>query len=261
MNTTAAYPVTQLSGAWGTTSKRTVNKSKTYDPYWDLSEVTGTEKELVRAGQMINGITTEATTREMNRIVLETLHQTKKIAQKLKGSTTEQTLKNIARYFAEYYQFNEDHSSREQIRTPARAYKDRISPGIDCDCFSTSISSILVNLGIPHFWRKTKPSSRGDYAHIYVVVPKYPGASLSVRENYYVIDPVVGRFDYEHTNNRLPDYYDDYEVKLSGMNGFSLVPESFDPLKVAKYVGGALVFLLTATLAYNHINNTKKSSK
>ncbi len=267
MSELAAYSVTRLNGDFSglgyTTHKRKINKSSEYDKYWNLNSVKGNETEIIRMGQMINGLTTEATQLEMNKIVVETLPQTIKIAQKLKGASTESTLKNIANYFKNYYQFQIDRGQKEQLREPVRAYKDRIE-GIDCDCFSISVSSILHNLGIDHYWRKSKPQSQGDYAHIYVVVPKFKGADLSVRANYWVIDPVVGDFDKEHTANRPPRYRDDYHVKTimgegMGFVSFNLLPANINTKKVAIITGVSLLAITGIVLAVTHKRKSKSN--
>ncbi len=264
MRGVAVYEVTRLNGDFAgfgyTTHRRKIDNSSDFDQYWDLDQVKGDETTLIRMGQLIDGLTTEATQVEMNRIVLETLDQTTKIAQKLRGNSTEATLRNIANYFKKYYQFRIDRDQKEQLREPARAYKDRVS-GIDCDCFSISVSSILLNLGIDHYWRKSKPKATGDYAHIYIVVPKFKGADLSIRANYWVIDPVVGPFDREHTDNQPPKYRHDFHVKAvpgegMGFFSFELLPKSFNPKKVALYTG---VGLLVATGVFIAVSQKKKS--
>ena len=80
-----------------------------------------------------------------------------------------------------------DAEGYEQIRSPARAWHDRFS-GVDCDCYSVFISSILSNLGIAHTLRITK-YQRDYFQHIYPIVPFQNG--------YITIDCVTDRFNYE----------------------------------------------------------------
>lgn len=238
MSGTAAYRVTTLDGMGTTSTRRYASTSNKYDHLWNKSHLNGGEKTLIRKGQIIDeASTTLATQSHMNNIVANTLDQTEMIAEELRGASLHQTLKNIARFFREFYAYKQDHQDREQIRTPIRAWSDRFD-GIDCDCFSTSISSILHNLGIDHFWRKSKDQAKGDYTHIYVIVPKQKGLDLSIRGNYYVLDPVVGDFDMEWPNNDVPQYYEDFHVKYGNGMGLTLqfIP-SFDPLKIALITG------------------------
>lgn len=129
-------------------------------------------------------------------IIYKTLGDTKNICKLIKKTDLNSTLKSCFDFFYTNYQYRIDLPGVEQLRRPARAYFDRVK-GIDCDCFSISVSSILVNLGIPHSLRMVKMYGRDYYQHIYVVVPKFPGADMTKRSNYYVIDPVVDRYDLE----------------------------------------------------------------
>lgn len=130
-------------------------------------------------------------------IIYKTLGDTKHIARLLQGKTLNQTCKNIFDFLYKHCQYKQDELGIEQLRRPSRAFQDR-KAGIDCDCFSISVSSILCNLNIfPHYLRIVKMYGRDYYQHIYVVVPKYPGADMSKRSNYYVIDPVVDKYDLE----------------------------------------------------------------
>ena len=106
----------------------------------------------------------------MRELVADTLDQTKKIAPKLRGSNKRQTLKNIWNFCYNHFQYKEDSQDAEQLREPNRSWADR-KTGIDCDCFTILISSILTNLGIEHSMRKAAYSKQGNFQHIYVVVP------------------------------------------------------------------------------------------
>ena len=129
-------------------------------------------------------------------IVSKTLGDTKQIAQFLKKKTLNETCKAIFNFYYKHFQYHTDKDGVEQLRRPARSFKDRVK-GIDCDCFTISVSSILTNLGIPHYLRIVKMYNRKYYQHIYVIIPKSANADVSVRENYYVIDPVVDKYDLE----------------------------------------------------------------
>lgn len=146
-------------------------------------------------------------------IVLKTLNDTAKISKLLKRKTLKDTCEAVFDFFYKHYQYEVDKEGVEQLRRPSRAWADR-HKGIDCDCFTISVSSILTNLGIPHSFRMCELNNKGYFQHIYVVVPKYTNANLKVRSNYYVIDPVVDRFDLEApgiTNIK------DKEMSLKGM--------------------------------------------
>lgn len=130
------------------------------------------------------------------KVVRKTYPQTFKISQKLKGSNIFQTCKNIWHFVYEHIQYRKDKQGYEQIRSPRRTWHDK-TQGVDCDCYSVFISSILTNLGIPHILRITKYNE--DYfQHIYPIVP-FGG-------RYITIDCVTDRFDYEVPYSEKKDY-------------------------------------------------------
>jgi hypothetical protein len=189
-------------------SKRTIKSGAQYAPYFNVDEVKGNEVELMANGDVFD------TLKQMDKIVRNTLPQTKAIAAKLKGDTLRKTCENIWNFLYSHVQYKKDNPLREQLRTPLRAWKDRKS-GVDCDCYSIFISSVLTNLGIPHAFRMA--GYNGDYQHVYVVVPK-SGKTTDDRSSYYVIDPVVNTFDYEVPPNKKYNYA---MAKVTMLNGFS----------------------------------------
>ena len=58
-------------------------------------------------------------------VVHETLHDTKKIANHLKGQTLDETCNNIWHFVYDHIQYAKDKDGVEQIRRPARAWHDR----------------------------------------------------------------------------------------------------------------------------------------
>ena len=143
-------------------------------------------------------------------IVLKTKAQTAALARNLKGATVEETASNIYRFLYDHIQYKIDKPGVEQIRTPYRSWADRRS-GIDCDCFSVFASSILTNLGIPHYCRIIELQGKGYYQHIYVVVPR-PGKTFNPddKSTYLVIDPVLSTF-----NEEAPQITKFYDKKMS----------------------------------------------
>lgn len=156
--------------------KRYIKSGDQYNKFFNLNEVEGEEIELTPDGDVYD------TLRLMKKIVRDTLHQTKAIAQELKGSSREETCRNIFNFLYNHVQYKKDNPLREQLRTPIRTWKDRRN-GVDCDCYSIFISSVLTNLKIPHSFRMA--AYGGDWQHVYVVAGDF------------IIDPVVSRFNYE----------------------------------------------------------------
>ena len=140
-------------------------------------------------------------------VVFETLHDTNKIAKLLKGNTLDETCSNIWHFVYNHIQYAKDKDGVEQIRRPARAWYDR-TRGVDCDCYTVFISSILTNLEIPHTYRITKYKNRSYFQHIYPIVPTSNG-------DYITIDCVVNDYNYEEPYTEKKDT----PMKLHYLNG------------------------------------------
>ncbi|HMG94344.1 MAG TPA: hypothetical protein VK589_29995 [Chryseolinea sp.] len=204
------------------TGKRSIKAGSQYDGYF-ISEVSGGEVILLEDGDVYD------TLKQMRKIVSQTLPQTAKVSRELKGSTLEQTCRNIWNFLYSHVQYKKDHPLREQLRTPARTWKDRRA-GVDCDCYSIFISSVLTNLKIPHSFRMA--GYKGDFQHVYVVVPKN-GRSSSSRDQYYAIDPVVNQFNFEASFTKKHDQKMSTVSMLNGLGECNPTPEI---LRLRKFV-------------------------
>jgi hypothetical protein len=153
------------------------------------------------------GATVNDTVRFIPKVVQETLFQTSKIAALLKGKTVYETCKNIWDFVYNHIAYKKDEEGKEQIRSPARAWHDRFN-GVDCDCYTVFISSILSNLKIKHKLRITK-YKEDFFQHIYPIVPTAEG-------NYITVDCVVDRFNYEEPYSEKKDTNMDLEY-LNGV--------------------------------------------
>lgn len=160
----------------------------------------GRDRIMVEDGEVTDTI------KMIERVVWTYINDTKKLAALLKQQTTETTLQAIWEFLYHNIQYQLDKPGLEQLRRPARAWKDRVT-GIDCDCFSIFCSSILTNLAIPHQFRITK-YSQPHWQHIYVIVPK-PDA-----KQYWTVDAVLGKFNYEKPFTQKMDY----AMNLKGIN-------------------------------------------
>lgn len=156
---------------------------------------------------------------EIKRIVARTTGQTSKIANHLRANSLQDTCRNIWDFLYWNIQYKNDTPGHEQLREPVRSWRDRHT-GIDCDCFSVFVSSILTNLRIPHSLRITKyvqqSGQPGPWQHIYVIVPTNAG--------YIAIDPVLRPFGYEKP------YADkkDYPMQLETLSGFGTVSDALN---------------------------------
>lgn len=148
-----------------------------------------------------------ATVAFIPQVVLETLNDTKRISKILKGDTLDETCSNIWHFVYNHIQYAKDKDGVEQVRRPARAWHDR-TRGVDCDCYTVFISSILTNLDIPHTYRITKYKNRSYFQHIYPIVPTGNGT-------YITLDCVVNEYNHEEPYTEKKDT----AMKLHYLNG------------------------------------------
>lgn len=153
-------------------------------------------------------------------VVRETLFHTKRFANEvIKADTLEQTCENIWQFVTDHIAYKKDEDGKEQVRSPARAWHDRHNTdangepmGVDCDCYTVFISSVLSNLNIKHKLRITK-YKENHFQHIYPIVPLENG-------RYITIDCVVRSFDYEEPYSEKKDTNMELEY-LNGVNDTS----------------------------------------
>jgi hypothetical protein len=169
--------------------KRNIKSGREYDKYFSLGTVQMGEITLRASGSV------DETVQDMKQIATKYKGDMKRIAQVLKGNTTKDTARNIWNFVYNHIQYKKDHPLREQIRTPLRTWKDR-SLGVDCDCYSVFISSILQSLNIAHSFRITAYGN--DFQHVYIVV--HDG------NKEIIIDCVTDSFNYEVPYTRKKDF-------------------------------------------------------
>ncbi|MFB6453795.1 transglutaminase-like domain-containing protein [Chitinophaga sp. Hz27] len=147
----------------------------------------------------------------IHKVVLKTLPQTQKIAKELSAPTVYTTCRNIWNFVYKNVAYKRDDDGLEQIRSPRRTWHDR-KTGVDCDCYSTFISSILTNLNIPHKLRITK-YRRDHFQHIYPIVPD--------NGKMIIIDCVTDHFDNEVPYSEKKDISMNLQY-LDGIHGAGL---------------------------------------
>lgn len=160
----------------------------------------------------------EDTMKLIQRTVPKTLWQTEKIAKRLKGKTLEETCSNIWHFVYGHIQYKRDKDGVEQVRSPRRTWWER-SSGVDCDCYTEFVSSILMNLSIPHKARITKypkkPPEVPRWQHVYPIVLRSKNADLNDRDDYIVIDCVKDNYDEEQPFLECKDY----DMQLDYLDG------------------------------------------
>ncbi len=151
--------------------------------------------------------TTHDTLNFMSDIIKKTLADTKRIAPLFRGKSLEDTCGKIFNFIYNHIQYKPDSRHAEQLRRPARAWHDR-KTGVDCDCYSIFIGSILSNLRIPFALRMVKIKNRDYFQHVYVVVPKNGTQNaLNNADNYITIDPVLDTFNEEYPFTEKQDNF------------------------------------------------------
>lgn len=134
----------------------------------------------------------------MQKIVRDTLHQTKDLAKVLKGKNLLDTSRKIYDFIYHHIQYKLDTPGIEQLYEPSRIWHGERRSGVDCDDYTILASSLLMNMQIPHIMRMAKYYKQGIFGrepkpyfqHIYVVVPE---GSKEI-----IIDPVKDKFNVEH---------------------------------------------------------------
>jgi hypothetical protein len=166
------------------------------------------------------------------KVVQSTLHHTKQLAQQLQGNTLDATCRNIWEFVYQHIAYKKDNEGKEQIRSPARAWQDRAS-GVDCDCYTTFISSILTNLKIPHTYRIAK-YWKPYFQHIYPIVPIAIGMNNG---KYITIDCVVEKYNYEEPFSEKKDTKMDLQY-LNGLDGQEVYTEDALTIDAQDLMGG-----------------------
>lgn len=185
---------------------RSIISGKEYDRYFPKPEAQ--DRIIIQDGEVSD------TVELMKKVVWRYIDDTKRIAPVLKGKSLQETAEHIWNFLFRHIQYKLDQRGLEQLRRPARSWAERNS-GIDCDCFSIFISSILTNLQIPHSFRITKYGGT-HFQHVYVVVPS--------EGNLWIIDPVLSRFNYEKPFSE----HKDFPMNLQGIDVAVLSGHSTD---------------------------------
>lgn len=133
----------------------------------------------------------------IKQVVRDTKGDTALLAKTLKGETLKDTCENIWDFVYNHIQYARDKTGVEQVRRPSRTWADR-QKGVDCDCYTVFISSILTNLNISHRVRITKYGGKPYFQHIYPIVPTSSG--------YIILDCVTDHFNYEVPYSESKDF-------------------------------------------------------
>jgi hypothetical protein len=178
----------------------------------------------------------EDTVALMKRVINQTLSDTSKVANLLKSGNEKQTLANVWNFCFKHLQYRRDEENIEQVRRPARTWRDR-KQGVDCDCMTVFIGSIMLNLGIPFVIRLSRNSmSAAGFEHVYPVA--------IINQDEVIMDCVVHQFNFQapyleikdidmelqYLNGFDDDDFDDYE-EVDGFDGYEDDFDDYDDLE------------------------------
>lgn len=164
------------------------------EEYEELIPAPNWQEEIVRRGADVS-----QTVHEMKKLIISSAWQTKALSRRLQGNTLYSTCHNIWNFLFSHIKYKEDDAGQEQLRTPALSWQIRTSRGIDCDDFSIFASTILCNLGIPHYLRIARYGDKNYFQHVYVVVPH-------TGKHYITIDGVLDQYDSEKEPAETKDF-------------------------------------------------------
>ncbi|MCB0396828.1 MAG: hypothetical protein KDD36_09255 [Flavobacteriales bacterium] len=117
-------------------------------------------------------------------------HQVDGLADLLERDTVEETTAAIWQFVRDNIAYKLDTEGIEELRTPARTWRDRMT-GVDCDDYTIFISALLLRLGIPHEFRVAAYEDKGKFQHVYPVA--FNGGIPLVLD----VVPEIPRFNYE----------------------------------------------------------------
>ncbi|XRE42356.1 hypothetical protein ACIVBQ_000560 [Tenacibaculum discolor] len=177
---------------------RVVKKTSKYDKYLKKTSCKST---------FLGEYTTTGGMTQMRYWAIKHSSYTKELATVLKQKTVEATVQSIYNFTYNHIQYQAD-GYDQNLKSPSCVWSTRFE-GVDCKSYSVFISTILLNLGIKHFFRKVKqPGSPERWSHVYVVI--------NYNNKEYIIDPT------KHINTEVTYLEkEDMEVKLPyyGLHG------------------------------------------
>ena len=226
--------------------KRDIQPGKRYDHLFFPSK--GKDTIIVEPGKA----QLHHTINLIRSLVHETKNDTKKLASVLKGNSVEETCRNIWQFVYDHIQYRKDQPGIEQVRRPTRTWADR-QRGVDCDCYTVFISSILLNLAIPHRIRITKYGGKRHFQHIYPVVPTPAG--------HLTLDCVTDAFNYEVPYSEKRDFDMQNSSPVAEIMGFPANQVSgVDSLDLLDHTLG-ITLLKQPNLSLREVRTAKRETK
>jgi len=124
------------------------------------------------------------TTIAIKNVIDDYKYQLELLASHLKADSLEQSTFHIWHFIKKNIRYDFDLAGVEEIRTPARTWKDRLLRS-DCEDYAIFASALLINMGYSPTLRIVAFNNKDYYQHIYVVI------------NGITIDAVLNQFNIE----------------------------------------------------------------
>ena len=169
-----------------------VREGREYDHYFPRAKlITIVKKE---------GATVADTLKLIPAVIRETAFHTRRFAHEvIKADTLEQTCRNVWDFVYNHIAYKKDETGKEQVRSPARAWHDRhnfaqdengiflkdelgnkVPMGIDCDCMTLFICSVLYNLEIKNIYFRITKYEESYWEHIYPIIKLPNGKQITI---------------------------------------------------------------------------------
>jgi hypothetical protein len=182
----------------------------------NIGSVTGQKTLVMRGGDTSDIIDT------ITNIYNDSWQQVRPIAERLRGNSSEETLRNVFALVRVNVRYVEDPAGVQLPKTPARTWADKTG---DCKSYSLLIASLLRALGIRHAFRFVSYGPLRPYTHVYVI-----GYCCCGKQ--YVLDACMADFNqesrYHHKKDLMTDIY-----RLSGIG----TDTDFDAAEIAAEIG------------------------
>ena len=143
-------------------------------------------------------------------------HHTKKLAVTFTNKGLKETCAALHDFLYWHFQYKID-GKKQNLRSPACSWATRKN-GIDCKSYSIFASTVLLNLGIKHYFRRVKTSPNEGYSHVYVIVPTNQKHPKKLSDGYYAIDGTLP-YTQEPISYKQDDVYMEAELPIYGLSG------------------------------------------
>ena len=157
----------------------------------------------------------KATLQEIVHVILTHKSDTEALAKHLYSSNPLTAASNVWDFMRSYLHYKLDKAGYEQIRTPARSWRDR-RIGVDCEDMAIFSATVLMNMGYKPHLVIVAFNGLDSYGHIYTILGDI------------VIDGVMPRFNI-HPPHITKTMKIDILSGVSGIDGLGI-----DPMTVAK---------------------------